>query len=108
MPSAIVRSSTNGLTVGLDGVTMGQDGAGNLLIAATALRYKGFTGHNGAGAATLTGAKVGDIVVGVVKADGTDSAASFETTITIAGQIQQSSASDFSAVKFGVVLIARS
>jgi hypothetical protein len=56
-------------------------------------------GRNGAGALTLTGAKVGDRVAGVynVTTPG-NSGANFETVITVADQIQQSSASNLSAV----------
>lgn len=65
-----------------------------------------FTGRNAAGAITLTGAKVGDKVVGVadVAAGSVSAAASFESTITVADQIQQSSASNLSAVKYLVIL----
>lgn len=63
-----------------------------------------FTGSNGAGACTLTGANVGDIVRGVIRVDSTpaDNATNFETTITVANQIQQSSASNLSAQTFAV------
>lgn len=58
-----------------------------------------FTGSNGAGACTLTGANVGDIVRGVIRVDASpaDNAANYETTITVVNQIQQSSASNLSA-----------
>jgi hypothetical protein len=57
-------------------------------------------GRNGAGALTLAGTKVGDkVVLAYNLTDLTDSAAGFEATITVAGQIQQSSATDFSAKK---------
>ena len=62
-------------------------------------------GRNGAGALTLTGAKVGDTVVAI--ADLTtpgDLQSSFETTVSVAGQIQQSSASNLSAVEILFVL----
>jgi hypothetical protein len=63
------------------------------------------TGKNGAGAITLTGAKVGDNVISVVNlSTPADASASFEDTITVADQIQQSSASDLSAVKYLVTL----
>jgi len=74
-----------------------------------ALKFKVFTGKNGAGACTLTGAKVGDKVIGVANiTDGSDDAANFETTITVADQIQQSSASNLSAKKFTVLLVVKS
>jgi hypothetical protein len=60
------------------------------------------TGSNGAGACTLTGARVGDQVEGIVRIDSSpaDASASFEATITVADQIQQSSASNLSAQTF--------
>lgn len=69
------------------------------------LALLGFTGRNGAGACTLTGAVVGDAVVGVVNLAGGGASASFESAITVADQIQQSSVSDLSAAAFGVLLI---
>lgn len=72
--------------------------------AATALNSQKmlvFTGKNGTGACTLTGATVGDIVIGAVNiTDATDDKANFEGAITVADQIQQSSASNLSAKKF--------
>jgi hypothetical protein len=54
-------------------------------------------GKNGAGALTLTGTLVGDKVVAVANLTTPgDLQSSFETTITVAGQIQQSSATDLS------------
>lgn len=73
-----------------------------------ALVYDGFTGHNNTGACTLTGAKVGDLVLGVVNlTDGGGAASSFESTITVADQIQQTSASNLSAKKFSLLLLKR-
>lgn len=64
-----------------------------------------FTGRNGAGAVTLTGAAVGDVVLGVAGISSVgNAAASFEATISVINQIQQSSASDLSAVTYLVVL----
>lgn len=64
-----------------------------------------FTGRNGAGAVTLTGAAVGDVVLGVAGISTVgNAAASFESTITVVNQIQQSSASNLSAVTYLVVL----
>lgn len=55
-------------------------------------------GRASAGALTLTGAKVGDIVSGVANLTTPgDLKASFEAVITVAGQIQQSTATDLSA-----------
>lgn len=64
-----------------------------------------FTGKNGSGACTLTGSAVGDVVLGIVNiTDGTTATSSFESTITVVNQIQQSSASDLSTKKFAVLL----
>lgn len=81
-----------------------------VLLTSSALRFLAFAGKNGAGACTLTGAKVGDTVAGVVDLAGASAsaAASFETVITVANQIQQTSASNLSAVKYAVILGARS
>jgi hypothetical protein len=56
-------------------------------------------------AVTLTGTKVGDIVVGVVTAGGATVSADFESTITVADQIQQT-AVDLSTAKIMVLLLA--
>ena len=69
-----------------------------------------FTGAAAAGAITVTSnpaLRVGDIVQGCVNAvAGTEDSANFEYTITVAGQIQQSSASNLSANKY-IALILR-
>jgi hypothetical protein len=79
-------------------------------LSAGSMRLLGFAGHNGAGACTLTGAKVGDTVVGVVDVavGSVSAAASFESTITVNNQIQQSSASDLSAIKYLALVVAKS
>lgn len=66
----------------------------------------GFTGSNGAGACTLTGATVGQKVVTIFEATGgtLNAAALFEAVITVADQIQQSSVSNLSAKKYIVEL----
>lgn len=66
-----------------------------------------FDGINGAGACTCVGAAIGDIVVSV--ACYTDAAqgnanSSFESAITVADEIQQSSASDLSGNDYVVLL----
>jgi len=79
-----------------------------LKVADSALVFTGFTGKNLAGACTLTGAKAGDIVTGVVSiSDGGSAAASFETTITVSDQIQQTAASDLSTKKFSTLLLKK-
>lgn len=72
--------------------------------------FIGFTGRNLAGAITLAGTKVGDINLGAYNfTDGTvpaNDGTIFEATITVAGQIQQASATDLSAKKH-LILIGR-
>lgn len=67
-------------------------------LEAKAMRYFRFEGLSGAGAISLPGVKRGDTVstlTGLIGVSG-DQAASFETVITVDGQIQQSSGSDLS------------
>lgn len=66
-----------------------------------------FPGRNGVGACTLSGVKVGDIVSVVCIGTPFHDAYSqyFEGTISVAGQIQQTSAVDTSASTFNVVLL---
>jgi hypothetical protein len=60
-----------------------------------------FNGNSGAGACVLPGPQVGDTVVGVINlATRGSEASSFETTISKAGQIQQTSASSLSANQY--------
>lgn len=74
--------------------------------ATSAMKLYAFAGRNGAGAVTLTGAAVGDKVVGVANStDGANGASSFEATITVANQIQQSSASDLTTKRYTVLLV---
>lgn len=63
-------------------------------------------GRNGAGAMTLTGAAVGDAVQSIINfTDGSQVAlAGFESAITVADQIQQTVATDFSAKKLIILL----
>jgi hypothetical protein len=58
------------------------------------------TASNGAGAVTLAGAVVGDVVENVtnISTPG-DVTSSFEATISVAGQIQQSAATNLSAAQ---------
>jgi hypothetical protein len=61
------------------------------------------------GPVTLTGAKVGDLVIGVanVTTPG-DLKAGFETTITVNDQIQQSSATDLHLAQIQFMLLRHS
>ncbi len=81
-------------------------------INVTGIKCLAAAGKNGAGAITLTGAAVGDRLLAVfgaptaggaleAKAPGTD----FEAAVTVADQIQQSSASNLSANTYIFILI---
>ena len=73
--------------------------------APTMVTKRSFTGKNGAGACTLTGALVGERVIAISKVTGTylgTPMSDFENIITVADEIQQSSASNLSAVTFSV------
>ena len=75
----------------------------------TGMMLGSFTGKNLAGACTLTGAKVGDKVLGVAGATAGVvgfKASSFESTITVADQIQQTAAADLSSNLYTVLLIS--
>jgi hypothetical protein len=82
--------STNNSSVVLDGVTVGSSrtGANSLKGVATSLA-------TGTGAVTLTGTVVGDtveLVLDMNAAPFVDVTADFESTISVAGQIQQTTA----------------
>jgi hypothetical protein len=65
-----------------------------------------FDGKNGAGACTAVSLEVGDVVLGVAGLTALgDASASFEGVITVADQIQQSSASDLSLNDYLVIVI---
>ncbi len=81
-------------------------------VSITGIKCLAAAGKNGAGAVTLTGTAVGDRVVAVfgaptaggaleVKVPGTD----FESAVTVADQIQQSSVSNLSANTYVFILI---
>jgi hypothetical protein len=60
-----------------------------------------FNGNNGAGACILPSAQVGDTVVALINVTSRGSeASSFETTVSKAGQIQQTSGSNLSANQY--------
>jgi len=76
-------------------------------LEAKALRYFRFEGLSGVGAISLPGVKRGDTVstlTGLIGAIG-NQAASFESVITVDGQIQQSSGSDLSAKWFEAYIV---
>jgi hypothetical protein len=88
---------------------IGTDAVTGPKLASTALTQLVCSGNNGAGACTLTGAKVGDKVIGVINlTDAADVKASYESTITVADQIQQTSATDLSLKKMAVTLVVKS
>jgi len=79
----------------LDGVAIGATRSGPNAIKAVA------AGNNGAGAITVAGTLVGDNVEMVVNLSApADATASFEATVSIAGQVQQTSASNLSGSTF--------
>jgi len=68
-----------------------------------------FTGLAAPGAVTATGAKVGDKVLMLTNiSDAANGATSYESTITVNDQIQQSDAGDLTTKKFSLILLARS
>lgn len=92
------------------GVTTAKHAPGSVTgakMAPTGIKFLGFTGVAAPGPATLTGAQVGDRVIGIIQTDATDlaAAAKFEATITVANQIQQSSVSDLSTHRYAVFLL---
>ncbi len=73
--------------------------AGAPVLAGAPFVLLAHVGRNGAGAVTVAGVKVGDKVVSVTNLSvPADLTSSFESTVTVAGQVQQSSATDLSAV----------
>jgi hypothetical protein len=66
-------------------------------------------GNNGTGHVTATGAKIGDkVIMAANVTDHVSAAASFEATVTVNDQIQQSSASDLSAKTIVFLVLAES
>ena len=83
-----------------DGSSPGFVGLGQFMQSA-------FDGVSAAGACTLVGAAVGDLVVGVACITAgslADNAANFESVITVVDEIQQSQAADRSSDDFVVTL----
>lgn len=93
--------------LGTDPANHNTDLVDTLSALLSGLKFITVDGRSGAGAITATGAAVGDTVVGVagLTAGALGAAdASFEGTITVVNQIQQSSASNLSANDYLVVL----
>lgn len=111
-PDVQVPHGSNKGTIGSRKVTtpkLDTDAVTGPKLAASAFRMLTFTGRNLAGACTLTGAKVGDKVIGVANLTTPgNAAAKFEATITVANQIQQGAAENLSAAIFLVILVAKS
>jgi hypothetical protein len=62
-------------------------------------------GLNGAGAITVAGAKIGDIVTSVnLTTPATTAANAFEAVVSVDGQVQQSSASNLSGLTYAFLL----
>lgn len=67
-------------------------GAAQAAVTGTSIQQFVVTGHNGAGSVTLTGAPIGSAVVSVVNlTTPANVSTDFETTLSVAGQIQQTS-----------------
>lgn len=66
-----------------------------------------FTGRNGAGAVSVSGLKVGDLVIFYRQSPGGwgQPGGSFESVISVADEIQQLSSSDYSAQNFTILML---
>lgn len=81
---------------------------GNMGETLAGIKIMSFDGRNGAGACTAVGAAVGDkvlYVAGLTSGSLGNASASFESTVTIVDQIQQSSVSDLSTKDYLAILI---
>lgn len=78
----------------LDGVAVGSTRSGPTALMVSA------AGVAAAGPVTVAGAVVGDNVAFVLGPTNADAGASFETTVSVAGQVQQTSASNLSANQY--------
>lgn len=85
-------SSTNGLTV--DGTLVGSSRTGCTPYPVSA------AGVAAAGPVTVANALVGDNVFWVMGPTNADASASFATTVTVAGQVQQTSGSNLSGNQY--------
>lgn len=75
----------------------------------TGLKFITFDGINGAGACTAAGAVVGDKVLyvsGLTTGALGNASASFEATVTVVDQVQQSAVGDLSSNDYLAVLLA--
>lgn len=78
----------------LDGVAVGSTRSGPTALMVSA------AGVAAAGPVTVAGAVVGDNVAFVLGPTNADAGANFETTVSVAGQVQQTSASNLSANQY--------
>ena len=82
-------------------------------LATAQFKLLAFDGVDGTGLTpalncTLVGAKVGDIVLGIVDPTTPGGASDkFETTITVDDEIQQTSLTDLSTITFTILLVGR-
>lgn len=92
---------------GVPGGAATLDNAGNLTATQLPLFVsRTFTGLAGPGAITVSGAVLGQAVVGIWSLDGSvaNAQAGFESSVSVNGQIQQTSGSNYSAKSFAVLL----
>lgn len=85
--------------------------AADLASVLTAIKVESFTGKNLTGACTLTGVKVGDLVLGVTGQGASingDQSAKFESVITVNDQIQQSSNTDLHLNQYTAIIVHKS
>lgn len=105
-----LTGDVTGSGTGTFAATIGANKVTAVKIASSAFKFLAFSGVDASGAAalaTLEGAVVGDVVVGVVNlTDGTSGSAYFEGVISTVGKINQLT-TDLSTKKFTVLLIAK-
>lgn len=97
---------TSGTVAIANGGTGSSSGVTAAALNASSFRFLGAVGLAAAGPVTLTGAKVGDTVIGVVGTVSGTVTSFFESTITVNNQIQMTSGS-IAAEKIFVLLIAK-
>ena len=78
------------------------------ILAGSPFVYKIASGRNLTGAVTFTGVKVNDLVAGVLNFTDGATSTDFESTITVADQIQQTTNSDLSAKKYIILVVKQS
>jgi hypothetical protein len=110
-PDADTDTVVTALETGLSGKHIADDGIGAAQIATGAFRLLVFTGANVSSTpvdATLTGAEVGDTVIGIINlSDLTTGNGEFAGTIATVDKISQTEVANYSAKKFAVLLLAK-